>query len=1411
MDLIRSSTTAAENAFTRVQAVDSEVTTFTPRTNVRSVDDEESPGTLETALSFYQQETLIGSTFAYSGELVHGAPDPMFNVYRHYTENKEGLEDMDTFVRQGLFDNVDNLEHFNQRTKRFRKEQTNRDNMMNGDGTGIMLGMGMSFFDVLTLVPVLGQAKKGKTLASAANYALKTGALVAGQEIALHQQQDFRTMDESLINVLASAALMSAVGGYKGMKSNVPTFKNAPEVASTNSAPVFQAADPNFVGPLPLKANDPEFIGGGGDDFVGPMNDSAGAMRVADTTTSVMDGNRGVVANALNKAVGWIDRTTPIGRSFNWTLAEARSVTQKLMDTGGRVSKGAAEGKAEISAESVKNALKTEYDTLVLQSENIVTNLNMAMTGKGRIAQQLSSDMTRPINWAQSVTGQAETFNMGLLKPSEFNEIVVKNLHGYTSADDLAKIETRWGPDNAKLIKSAADDMTKKINDANRHLEDMMVENGLITDKMRMGDDYKMAQLWNSKNIKEDAFKAKDFFIKIFQDSPTEEFIEDYGISLDDFAKFGLEDVQIKGDFGGVVDRVITKAEGQNYKGEILRDWAGNNYEVKLAEIDEAARVAHMEELVARKDMVAAASIIRQGTTRIKNLSIKVAKDLVRTTYERIELDKATRVRAKEELVASQAELRAKLEKEYAQQVAFVDKGTIKTQQAINAAAATVRKLDKAAKKGPLEGDPKAYKVAQEAVVKAEIDHALAIDDMWRNITVDKQVIGKYLQIANKARATIKQAAIKIEKKQAKVMDLEVAVSATQAAIKSARGLNKDARAAYKDMKSDWRRAAKWKQKATRIQRKSGSIKNMSETVDDLVSNLQQSNKSPQGVLTEAMFQGGRSKTRSIRMTPEQTKEAHELGILKNDLHQVLDKQWEEVSARLSIKKVFGKDASLDLSDQKKIIEDKYDRDIEALRSKNKKHSHLATEKEQVLKDIDGLLDRLYGRAGMPDDPDAAMFWITGKAREYNFTRFGPEFIVTSFTDAANMVLTNGFGVYAGKYFRASSNILKNSPDDVIHKIAVASERLLHQARHLKLTGTDNFNQGIGIGATGSAKQVVTANIDRLTAGLNEKVNVMSGLAAWNMKQKAMTMIFQQDKLVDLVTNPRLLDDLTRAKLATIGIGPDQLAQFKKMSKEFGISDDRGVKSFNAEKWQTRNEVEYVAARKEYDQGKRLLSEGKIEDKDLDFLRDAMESEYKLYAEGREAYTSFVGSMRQAADRGIMTPGIGDTPLLMDGAIAKMMMQFQTYGFVIMNKMIAPAAQRMHHYKDADAVASMAMALALGGLVVITKDMIRNGEIQERSNGQWVRDVLDRSGALAWLSPYAAAIEKTTGLGAGGSRYQANNTIGQIAGPSFGLATDLGTGINAMLDPARTDGAAKLRRLAPYQALFKIADLTSDD
>ena len=63
--------------------------------------------------------------------------------------------------------------------------------------------------------------------------------------------------------------------------------------------------------------------------------------------------------------------------------------------------------------------------------------------------------------------------------------------------------------------------------------------------------------------------------------------------------------------------------------------------------------------------------------------------------------------------------------------------------------------------------------------------------------------------------------------------------------------------------------------------------------------------------------------------------------------------------------------------------------------------------------------------------------------------------------------------------------------------------------------------------------------------------------------------------------------------------------------------------------------------------------------------------------------------------------------------------------------------------------------------------------VKERTNGQWVRDVLDRSGALAWLSPYAAGIEKATGLGAGGSTVPSYQRCGRSIWPILWISNRL--------------------------------------
>lgn len=136
-----------------------------------------------------------------------------------------------------------------------------------------------------------------------------------------------------------------------------------------------------------------------------------------------------------------------------------------------------------------------------------------------------------------------------------------------------------------------------------------------------------------------------------------------------------------------------------------------------------------------------------------------------------------------------------------------------------------------------------------------------------------------------------------------------------------------------------------------------------------------------------------------------------------------------------------------------------------------------------------------------------------------------------------------------------------------------------------------------------------------------------------------------------------------------------------------------------------------------------------------------------------------------------MTPGKGDTPFLISNGFGKLLLQFQTYGFVSMSKYLLPAFQRMANYGDMQAFLTLNLQVALGTAVVASKDFLRNGEIKDRTQAQWAYDIIDRSGLLLYLStPLASA---TSMFGNEASRYsKERNRLALLFGPTGGLITD---------------------------------------
>ena len=157
-----------------------------------------TPTTMETAGAIWRQETVLGSLFdiGVRQEKSSGSYffDKSFNPLAFAKENEESYSDVLPFVYSGDFNDVWSPEQFEARAARYRKELEDRQIMQEGTTAGMVVGMGLSFLDLTTLVPVFGLGSK----VTAAGKAVRLGAygagVTAGQEAVLHTLRDQRTM-----------------------------------------------------------------------------------------------------------------------------------------------------------------------------------------------------------------------------------------------------------------------------------------------------------------------------------------------------------------------------------------------------------------------------------------------------------------------------------------------------------------------------------------------------------------------------------------------------------------------------------------------------------------------------------------------------------------------------------------------------------------------------------------------------------------------------------------------------------------------------------------------------------------------------------------------------------------------------------------------------------------------------------------------------------------------------------------------------------------------------------------------------------------------------------------------------------------------------------------------------------------
>lgn len=1402
----------------------------------------EQLGFFGTAYETYMHETWVGNAMRYGlipDDKIPGRyefQDIDFNPFKYYLDNRDELGDMDVMVKQGLFDNVVTEAQFQDRVSRLRKELESKEMMANGSTLGLLAGGVLSFADVSTFIPGVNVAKKLQTAGKIGRMAYKAGQTrpvkyaLAGayysavQEAGLHAMQDLRTLDESVFNTAGGAVLGGIVGGaIVGASKSSPLHPSNPNYVLRPDSKVRMGISQVGQSLSESAVLQPVIKNGRKTYEVVSESGMAQSLSAAANTslqkTEVLRGGikkgAGVVGNAV-RGVGKVGQSiventvgqaSPIIRGLTSKSQVMMNITESLYDLGGILTKGHTAGEYRASLEDIANRVQSHFDTQILiraresfvELQEKLAGINGGSSSKlVRGYQNIKEDIVGIKDQAMAgpeASGKPKPRNLegqtGNLRHWEFEDVIRHAMQDDLNDELMDNLISRFGEQGADAIVNYAKKVGEDIHDLNKMIEDMMVEKGLITEDQRLGRDYIAPQMWDGKGILENKRGARRFFLEIFGSKPSDEFLNGYYMTEDVFNKLGKEDVSISyttkelqadGTYKDVTETKVIKAgeEGDNAKLEILEEWSGDVYNSELGRLDIEVRNAEDEVVRTKRQAVLAARGLRKAFTDFKNGSVDEARKILKAR----QADREVAVAKREKLVAERKKLQIE-EKKLAEEERIARETPVRDRQLRTKEVREGEEMLDLAVKDP-DSTPQDVAFAQENLTLADINAESAA--RRRNVETNKspELVRLRQRLAQITR-DLSKLDRQLPRLEQKLEDLNRLVEGATAARKQLDDLLKLQKKARRGAKKD---AAKAKRQLGTLKRrldKKEQGEPLANYVEDLVDNLARNHGSstmPIGTKIDSeLFTSARTKKRMIKLTAEQRRRAEEMGLLRSDLFGTLHEGVAQTAKRIAFREVFGDRGTTDDAILKSLLKD-VDDDWQAIIDKAKKDGRtdrhirkLKARRARDLKDVENGVKRQLGLLHVPDNPEGMLHWFASKAREFNYVRYGSGFLIPSITDLSNVALTSGFGTTSYKNLKALNRTVKGMSNPEIRRLAIALEQLLHNSRNMKMNNPDDLRRMAGVGEYGSRKHQMTAATDRALSGLGTATTHMSGMMWWNTRLKMLAMIEMQHNFAKLAGEYDALltaasaggkgankAELEIAKLASLGLGKEEMGRIIRMMQKHPPQDTDGVLEMGIGRW---------------------LDEG---------------------AEGQRAYQDVMSALEHSANRAIMTPGKGDTPFFMSSEWGKTLMQFQTYGFVIMNKYMMPAFQRMATYGDMEAFLSFGMALSLGTGVVFAKDILNNGEIKDRDAGQWAYDVIDRSGFLTYMSPLFAS--GLMYMGETPSRYsRERNRLGLVFGPTGGLMEDgLQLGDAALTGDFERAGdmAQKLTPFSLYQKIFKV-------
>ena len=471
---------------------------------------------------------------------------------------------------------------------------------------------------------------------------------------------------------------------------------------------------------------------------------------------------------------------------------------------------------------------------------------------------------------------------------------------------------------------------------------------------------------------------------------------------------------------------------------------------------------------------------------------------------------------------------------------------------------------------------------------------------------------------------------------------------------------------------------------------------------------------------------------------------------LESDVNYVMENYIRQVAPEIELTKRFGR---VDMDGQIKAITEDYNRLISEAATP-KERAKLEKRRDADLRDIRAMRDRLLGTYGAPKDP-ASFFVRAGRvARHVNFLRLLGGMTISSLPDMARPIMQHGL--------RSALKPLGKMMTDI---------------SKMRIAKADLREMGIGLEYALSSRSKVIADLNDpysrrsfLERGLEWSSQKFGNFTLMNQYTDTMKMwsgLITQSKVLNaanVVAGGKKLSKKEITKLAHIGIDESMLHRIADQYRRHGEDLD-GLLTGHSHLWDDR------------------------------VVREA-----------------FQNAVLKDVRTTVITPGIGDTPLMMSSELGKIVMQFKTFFFATHNRALVSGIQS----GDASFYYGALLQVGLGSLVYVLKSMMAGREINT-DPANLVKEGLDWSGMMGWLGEPNNVLENlsggTYGMSAmfGGppaSRYQSRNGIGALLGPTFDLGGDIKNITAGVLNGEFDDREVRsVRKLLPFQNLFYLAPL----